>query len=113
MKFKSMPNFEILKFCTGHDYSGRSYRTTLVQTLGTDVHNFLTQVFQKSQQYVEALAGAPSQDGSFAGKYALRRSHAPEVFGVAYGQGGWELGTFLRASSLAIQVTRSNDELCK
>jgi hypothetical protein len=109
------------KFCTGHDYSGNAYETRLLQSVGTDtekipstgVANFLPQIFQKHQQYIEALAGTPSQEGNFPGKYTLRRSHDTNDVGVAYGQGGWELGLFLGATYLSIQVVRSKDDLCK
>ena len=101
------------RFCGGHDYSGLAYKTVMAQYARTDVNDFLSQIFQKQRQYVEALAGTPSQDSSFAGKYTLRESRDQGGVGVAYGQGGWELGMFLRAPYLGIHVTRSKDDLCK
>ncbi len=108
----------ISKFCAGDDYSGRAYNTTLQQgvRVGSDTKT-LSQVFQKHQQYVIALAGKASEEGSFAGDFKLRRSRTQDRQGVAVGlsspQGYWELGMFLGEPYLMIQVVRTKDELCK
>jgi hypothetical protein len=117
----------ISKFCAGDDYSGRAYNTTLQQSARVDSSGTatrmdsgtktLSQVFQKHQQYVVALAGKASEEGRFAGDFKLRRSRAPDQQGVAVGlsspQGDWELGVFFREPYLMIQVVRTKDELCK
>jgi hypothetical protein len=108
------------KFCAGDDYAGRAYSTALQQIVRTDSKGddrSLQQIFEKHRQYVEALAGKPSEEGRFPGDYKLRRERVTEQRGVAVGyssaQGDWELGMFFREPYLMIQVLRSKDELCK
>ena len=105
------------RFCAGDDYAGRAYTTTLQQILDTRNSRAIAQIFEKHRQYVEALAGKPSDDGRFSGDYKLRRERDPDQKGVAVGfssdKGTWELGVFSRESYLMIQVVRSRDELCK
>jgi hypothetical protein len=74
-------------------------------------------VFEKHRQYIEALAGKPSDEGRFTGDYKLRQSRVPDQKGFSVGfsstQGDWDLGVFLHEPYLMIQVSRSKDELCK
>jgi hypothetical protein len=107
----------VAKFCAGDDYSGRAYNTTLQQVLRTGDSGALEKIFEKHGQYVEALAGKPSEEGRFSGDYKLRRSRLSDQRGVSIGlssaQGDWELGMFLREPYLMLQVLRGKDELCK
>jgi hypothetical protein len=105
------------RFCAGDDYAGREYNATLQQILDTRNPKAIAQIFQKHRQYVEALAGKPSDDGRFAGEYKLRRERTPDQKGVAVGfssdKDTWELGLFSQEPYLTIQVVRSRDDLCK
>ncbi len=105
------------KFCAGDDYSGRAYSTTLQQFVQVGTKGALSQAFEKQRQYLEALAGKPSEEGRFPGGYKLRRSRMPDQKGIVVGfsspQGDWDLGLFLGEPYLMIQVSRGKDELCK
>jgi hypothetical protein len=107
----------LAKFCAGDDYAGRAFSTTLQQASRTDNRETLPQMFGKHRFYLEALAGKPSQEGSFPGNYTLRPAKAPDQKGVSAksssNEGSWELGMFLSEAYLTIQVLRSKEELCK
>jgi hypothetical protein len=109
------------RFCAGDDYSGKASSIVIQQLFKPKIDAVVTQ-----RDYVEFLAGKPSEEGRFSGNYTARRDRKDgNGDGIAIGhdegdKGFWEVGLFRRAGSgdrdegfAMVQTVRRKDSICR